>query len=52
MNAETKKIHIVGKGEAPLSVTALPDVAGSSHHFNATIYATNLWFHKDSSSTF
>lgn len=52
MNAETKKIHIVGKGEAPLSTTALPDVAGLSRHFNAAIYATNLRIHKDSSSTF
>ncbi|KAJ7340691.1 hypothetical protein DFH08DRAFT_875022 [Mycena albidolilacea] len=42
LNAKTKKFQIVGKGEAPLSATALPDVAGSSHHFNATIYATNL----------
>ncbi|KAJ7276887.1 hypothetical protein C8J57DRAFT_1466279 [Mycena rebaudengoi] len=32
LNAETKKIHIVGKGEAPLSATALPDVAGFVVH--------------------
>ncbi|KAJ6592581.1 hypothetical protein B0H19DRAFT_1215336 [Mycena capillaripes] len=42
LNAETKKIHIVGKGEAPLSATALPDVAGFVVHVLTTLPAAEL----------
>ncbi|KAJ7025099.1 hypothetical protein C8F04DRAFT_1129655, partial [Mycena alexandri] len=42
VNAETKKIHIVGKGEAPLSVTALPDVAGFVVHVLTTLPSAEL----------
>ncbi|KAJ7506830.1 hypothetical protein B0H11DRAFT_1972975 [Mycena galericulata] len=40
--AETKKIHIVGKGESPLSTTALPDVAGFVVHVLATLPSAEL----------
>ncbi|KAJ6549834.1 hypothetical protein B0H19DRAFT_1264739 [Mycena capillaripes] len=40
--AETKKIHIVGKGEAPLSTTALPDVAGFVVHVLTTLPSAEL----------
>ncbi|KAJ7827597.1 hypothetical protein B0H13DRAFT_1656834 [Mycena leptocephala] len=42
LNAETKKIHIVGKGEAPLSATALPDVAGFVVHVLTTLPSAEL----------
>ncbi|KAJ7697885.1 hypothetical protein B0H17DRAFT_1051487 [Mycena rosella] len=42
LNAETKKIHIVGKGEAPLSTTALPDVAGFVVHVLTTLPSAEL----------
>ncbi|KAJ7065667.1 hypothetical protein C8F01DRAFT_1351662 [Mycena amicta] len=42
MNEETKKVHIVGKGEAPLSATALPDVAGFVVHVLTTLPSTSL----------
>ncbi|KAJ7456774.1 hypothetical protein B0H11DRAFT_1874368 [Mycena galericulata] len=42
LNAETKKIHIVGKGESPLSTTALPDVAGFVVHVLATLPSAEL----------
>jgi len=42
LNAETKKIHIVGKGEAPFSATALPDVAGFVVHVLTTLPSTEL----------
>ncbi|KAJ7115037.1 hypothetical protein C8R44DRAFT_740358 [Mycena epipterygia] len=42
MNAETKKINIVGKGEAPISVTALPDVAGFVVHVLTTLPSAEL----------
>ncbi|KAJ7035455.1 hypothetical protein C8F04DRAFT_1221174 [Mycena alexandri] len=42
LNAETKKIHIVGTGEAPLSATALPDVAGFVVHVLTTLPSAEL----------
>ncbi|KAJ7827598.1 hypothetical protein B0H13DRAFT_2373729, partial [Mycena leptocephala] len=42
LNAETKKIHIVGKGEAPISATALPDVAGFVVHVLTTLPSAEL----------
>ncbi|KAJ6521142.1 hypothetical protein DFH09DRAFT_1193061 [Mycena vulgaris] len=42
LNAETKKIHIVGKGEAPLSATALSDVAGFVVHVLTTLPSAEL----------
>ncbi|KAJ7881556.1 hypothetical protein B0H14DRAFT_3106024 [Mycena olivaceomarginata] len=42
VNAEAKKIHIVGKGEAPLSATALPDVAGFVVHVLTTLPSAEL----------
>ncbi|KAJ7618898.1 hypothetical protein DFH06DRAFT_1061757 [Mycena polygramma] len=42
MNTETKKIQIVGKGEAPLSATALPDVAGFVVHVLTTLPPSEL----------
>ncbi|KAF7359710.1 NmrA domain-containing protein [Mycena venus] len=42
LNEETKKIHIVGKGEAPLSTTALPDVAGFVVHVLTTLPSAEL----------
>ncbi|KAJ6541443.1 hypothetical protein B0H19DRAFT_1381125 [Mycena capillaripes] len=42
LNAETKKINIVGKGEAPLSATAIPDVAGFVAHVLTTLPSAEL----------
>ncbi|KAJ6549845.1 hypothetical protein B0H19DRAFT_1211410 [Mycena capillaripes] len=42
LNADTKKIHIVGKGEAPLSATSLPDVAGFVVHVLTTLPSAEL----------
>ncbi|KAJ7051755.1 hypothetical protein C8F01DRAFT_1034004, partial [Mycena amicta] len=42
LNAETKKFHVVGKGEAPLSVTAIPDVAGFVVHVLTTLPPAEL----------
>ncbi|KAF7311402.1 NmrA domain-containing protein [Mycena kentingensis (nom. inval.)] len=39
---EDKKIHIVGKGEAPVTITAIADIAGFVAHVLTTLPASEL----------
>ncbi|KAJ7027890.1 hypothetical protein C8F04DRAFT_1189093 [Mycena alexandri] len=40
--ADTKKIQVVGKGEAPVSFTAVPDIAGFVAHILTTLPPSEL----------
>ncbi|KAJ7777331.1 hypothetical protein B0H16DRAFT_1683984 [Mycena metata] len=40
--ADTKKIHVVGKGEAPVSFTSIPDIAGFTAHILTTLPPPSL----------
>ncbi|KAJ7777323.1 hypothetical protein B0H16DRAFT_1683976 [Mycena metata] len=40
--AGTKKIHVVGKGEAPVSFTSVPDIAGFTAHILTTLPPSEL----------